>query len=491
MLNVYRLSSIVYRYEQKGCESMNHLDHRKKRRRIINISIIALCVTVLLCVVLVDFLTNRKTNATLTKDQAQAQLTEMLAELPTSVAKCSQYVVGLTNINVLSIEPGNDRNYEVKVQYSTPDVKAVYEAHKADIFELVWTYSEGLKADGKKVNATLIQIQAQKYILELLQNEAQIISGEATVQFYDVRAEQLQIYLSDETLNHLLGGYMDVKNDVKATTEITVKGETVSIAADNTFRNGINQTFGLVNFDAEKPDTASPLQQWWNGVERDFHKNFIEEDRWLYLLEGVGNTLALTGLSLLLGIVLGFLTAIVRVVQEKTDKLYYLDKIAKLYISIIRGTPLMVQLLIIYFVLLLPIGIERFPAAVLCFGLNSGAYVSEIIRGGIMSIDPGQTEAGRSLGFGYGATMYYIVIPQAFKAVLPSLCNEFITLLKETSVAFYIGVADLTRGGLKIRSITYSNFMPLIAVALIYLFLVLILTKLVGILERRLRRSER
>jgi polar amino acid transport system permease protein/polar amino acid transport system substrate-binding protein len=311
------------------------------------------------------------------------------------------------------------------------------------------------------------------------------------VYFYDVREENLQMYLSDEALDHLLGGYVSVKDDISATTEITVGGETVSIASDNTFRNGINQCFGLKNYDAEKPDTSSPLQQWLNGIKLDFHKNFIEENRWLYLVEGVGNTLALTGLSLLLGIVLGLLTAIVRVVHEKTDKLYYPDKIAKLYVSLIRGTPLMVQLLIIYFVLLLPIGIERFPAAVLCFGLNSGAYVSEIIRGGIMSVDPGQTEAGRSLGFGFGATMFHIVMPQAFKAVLPALCNEFISLLKETSVAFYIGVADLTRGGIKIRSITYSNFMPLVAVALIYLALVLILTKLVGILERRLRKSER
>ena len=203
--------------------------------------------------------------------------------------------------------------------------------------------------------------------------------------------------------------------------------------------------------------------------------------------------MAITALALLLGIVLGIVTALVRIVHDKTDKLYYLDKLVKLYISAIRGTPVMVQLLIIYFVLLLPVGIEKFPAAVLCFGLNSGAYVSEIIRGGIMSIDQGQTEAGRSLGFGFWSTMWHIVIPQAFKVVLPSLCNEFITLLKETSVAFYIGVADLTRGGIKIRSQTYSNFMPLLAVALIYFVLVLVLglTKLVSMLERRLRKSER
>ncbi len=150
----------------------------------------------------------------------------------------------------------------------------------------------------------------------------------------------------------------------------------------------------------------------------------------------------------------------------------------------------MVQLLIIYFVILLPAGVDKFPAAVLCFGLNSGAYVAEIVRGGIMSVDRGQNEAGRSLGFGFAPTMVHIIIPQAFKAVLPALANEFITLLKESSVAFYIGVADLTQGGLKIRSLTYSNFMPLIAVAVIYLIIVLILTRLVGLLERRLRKSD-
>jgi ABC-type amino acid transport system permease subunit len=151
----------------------------------------------------------------------------------------------------------------------------------------------------------------------------------------------------------------------------------------------------------------------------------------------------------------------------------------------------MIQLLIIYFVLLAPLQINKFIAAVICFGINSGAYVAEIVRGGIMSVDGGQLEAGRSLGLGYGTTMLYIVFPQAFKAVLPSLANEFIVLLKETSVAFYIGVADLTQGGLRIRSITYSNFMPLLAVALIYWILVMVLTKLVSILERRLRKSER
>lgn len=470
---------------------MNKLEIQKKKRRIINLCLVALCVVILLGVVLTDQIQNRKTSVTMTPESARAQLTELLEGLPTAVAKISKHVVANTRTEVLSVEEGDAREFVVKVRYETLNVSAMYEANKDAIFSMAWEYAEGLKAEGKKVNATLIQIQVQNFILEQLQNGNWQTSGEVEVYFYDTRAEQPVMYISDEALNHLLGGYITVKDDIKNTTEITVDGEKVSIASDNTFRNGINQCFGLDNYDAEKPDTSSPLTQKWNAVKADFHKNFIEDDHWKYIVEGIGNTLALTGLSLLLGIFLGLFTAVVRVVFDKTGKLYYLDRIARLYVSLIRGTPLMVQLLIIYFVLLLPIGIEKFPAAVLCFGLNSGAYVSEIIRGGIMSVDAGQTEAGRSLGFGYGATMFHIVMPQAFKAVLPALCNEFITLLKETSVAFYIGVADLTRAGIKIRSITYSNFMPLVAVALVYLVLVLILTKLVSILERRLRKSER
>ena len=209
------------------------------------------------------------------------------------------------------------------------------------------------------------------------------------------------------------------------------------------------------------------------------------------MAKGLITTLEITLLSALLGVLLGFICAIIRVTHDKTGKLMIPDQIVRVYLSIIRGTPVMIQLLIIYFVILLPAGVAKFPSAVICFALNSGAYVAEIVRGGIMSVDNGQIEAGRSLGLNYIQTMYHIVVPQAFKAVLPSLANEFITLLKESSVAFYIGVADLTQGGLKIRSITYSNFMPLIAVAVIYFIIVMILTKLVKILERRLRKDER
>ncbi|MFQ8689572.1 MAG: amino acid ABC transporter permease, partial [Blautia sp.] len=164
--------------------------------------------------------------------------------------------------------------------------------------------------------------------------------------------------------------------------------------------------------------------------------------------------------------------------------------ICNIYITVIRGTPVVVQLLIIYFVVFASMDVSKVFVAVMAFGMNSGAYVAEIFRSGIMSIDEGQFEAGRSLGFNYAQTMLYIIMPQAFKNVLPALGNEFIVLLKETSVAGYIALQDLTKGGDIIRSRTYDAFMPLIAVALIYLVMVMIFSKLVTLLERRLRNSD-
>ncbi|MBQ8005716.1 MAG: amino acid ABC transporter permease [Clostridia bacterium] len=300
-----------------------------------------------------------------------------------------------------------------------------------------------------------------------------------------------KIYLNDETVNTCLGGILDAQKLIKEVEEIEYNGETVSIVNQATIRTGISDCIGLKNYDSARPNTGTPLTQWWADFCDEFYRNFIRNNQWVYLAKGLLTTIEITFLALILGVVLGFLVAIIRVTYSKTGKAKPLSDICQLYVAIIRGTPVMVQLLIIYFVLLLPIGVEKFPAAVLCFGLNSGAYVSEIVRGGIMSVDNGQTEAGRSLGFGYAQTMVHIVIPQAFKAVLPALANEFITLLKESSVAFYIGVADLTQGGIKIRSITYSNFMPLVAVALIYLVVVLGLTKLVSLLEKRLQKGDR
>ncbi|MCI5577908.1 MAG: amino acid ABC transporter permease [Oscillospiraceae bacterium] len=230
----------------------------------------------------------------------------------------------------------------------------------------------------------------------------------------------------------------------------------------------------------------------------EFKQNFIDEDRWMYLVKGLGTTLQITVLALILGLILGFTVAIIRSTHDKvcTKKgghffLRLGNGICKVYLTIIRGTPTMVQLLIMYFVIFGSVKIDKVLCAVLAFGINSGAYVAEIVRSGIMSIDNGQMEAGRSLGLNFRRTMTFIVMPQAFKNVLPALGNEFIVLLKETSISGYIALQDLTKGGDIIRSQTYSAFMPLIAVALIYLVIVMGLSRLFTVMERRLAKNDK
>lgn len=218
---------------------------------------------------------------------------------------------------------------------------------------------------------------------------------------------------------------------------------------------------------------------------------FLTEDRWTYLVDGLKNTLVITFFAVILGMLLGFVIAVIRSTHDKTGKLKILNFICKVYLTVIRGTPVVVQLLITYFVIFGSVRISKVFVAVLAFGLNSGAYVAEIVRSGIMSIDNGQFEAGSSLGLNYTKTMIYIIIPQAFKNVLPALANECIVLLKETSVSGYIALPDLTKGGDIIRAATYEAFLPLFAVAGIYLVMVMILTWLVGKLERRLGENDR
>lgn len=229
----------------------------------------------------------------------------------------------------------------------------------------------------------------------------------------------------------------------------------------------------------------------WKNFADQFYLNFIKDNRWKYLIGGLGNTLMITMGALVLGVIFGFLLALVRTTHDRTGKLGFLNGLAKLYLTVVRGTPVVVQLMIIYFVVFASVRINGVIAAIIAFGLNSAAYVAEIFRSGIMSIDKGQMEAGRSLGLTYGQTMWRIIMPQAVKNVLPALGNEMITLLKETSVAGYIALQDLTKGGDIIRGRTYSAFMPLLAVAAIYLIIVLILQALVGRLERRLAKSDR
>lgn len=243
------------------------------------------------------------------------------------------------------------------------------------------------------------------------------------------------------------------------------------------------------------------MKEWFDNLASQFRLNFITGDRWTWLLAGFKMTLIITLFATLIGIAIGVVIATIRSTYDKNSEsmrkkggigfciLSVLNKLCGLYLTVIRGTPVVVQLLIMYFIIFASSN-NSTMVAIVSFGINSGAYVAEIFRGGIMSVDKGQFEAGRSLGFNYIQTMIHIIIPQMFKIVLPTLCNEFIVLLKETSVAGYVGIRDLTKAGDLIRGRTFSAFMPLIAVALIYLIVVIIFTKLVGRLERRLRNSD-
>ena len=226
---------------------------------------------------------------------------------------------------------------------------------------------------------------------------------------------------------------------------------------------------------------------------------FIEEQRYMYIVKGLQTTILVTILALLLGLVIGILVAVIRTAHDQMAKkklsgisgvmIKVINAICEVYLTVIRGTPAMVQLLLMFFVFMASSN-NKVLVAVLTFGINSGAYVAEIFRSGIMSIDVGQMEAGRSLGLSYAKTMQKIILPQAVKNVLPALVNEMITLLKETSICGYIGLNELTRGGDIIRGITFEALTPLLVVALIYLIIVMFFTWVMGKLERRLRESD-
>lgn len=241
---------------------------------------------------------------------------------------------------------------------------------------------------------------------------------------------------------------------------------------------------------------------WFAEFCHKFQFVFIDDDRYRQIFNGLLNTLKITFFALIIGIVIGIVIASIRSTYDKNAEemkrrksfgfviLSILNVVARIYLTVIRGTPTVVQLLIAYFIIF-ESATDGIPVAIFAFGINSGAYVAEILRGGIMSIPNGQFEASRSLGFNYFYTMEYVIVPQVFKSVLPALCNEFIVLIKETSVAGYVGVNDLTKAGDLIRGRTFEAMLPLLGVAAIYLLLVMILTGLVGKLERRLRSNER
>lgn len=224
---------------------------------------------------------------------------------------------------------------------------------------------------------------------------------------------------------------------------------------------------------------------WLNDIIETFYRCFIEEDRYMLLVNGIGITIKVALLAAVLGMVIGFIIAVCNLSKNKI-----LNFIGKVYTDVIRGTPSVTQLMIIYFVVFATVHWEKWIIAAIAFAINSGAYVSEIIRAGILSIDQGQSEAGRSLGLTSSQTMFYIVVPQAIKNIFPAMGNEFITLIKETAIVGYVGLVDIQKAGDFIKSATYEAFMPLIGTAIIYFILIKLLTIGLGKIEARLRKSD-
>jgi len=428
-------------------------------------------------------LSNRRLSVHVDLEQAQSIVNEAFDALADPSSEGGVAMAEMLSLTVTEIKEGDAKNLFFTCTYRTVNVK---KAVMAIANELLGPFA----ASSDRPNATKIKQQIQGRMADAIR-AGEVLEGSVTVEMCEMEDGKLALFCDDAVIDTCFGGVVGMRSEIDALTEIEYEGKIYDIAKRTTLRNGLKAGCALVNYDATRPNNAGPLLDFISEFAEEFHGNFLADDMWKWLVEGLLVTLELTACAILLGIVLGFLVALVRTTYDRTGSMSFVNSICRAYLSVIRGTPVMIQLLIIHFVILLPMGVPKFVSAVLCFGINSGAYVAEIIRGGMMSVDGGQTEAGRSLGLNYGQTMLYIVIPQAFKAVLPSLANEFIVLLKESSVAFYIGVADLTQAGLRIRSISYSSFMPLLAVAIIYWIVVMILTKLVGILERRLRKSDR
>ncbi len=459
-----------------------------RKKRIITIGLV-LCLLVLAACGVFTALQNETKARTLSLEEAEQFVNTEMDNI--AVSKVMQAVAERSTISVTDIRYGEEKDIVLTCSVKTLDIHAAISPE----------YDAFLSADEKKKNGTMFKsaldfkLEFEPMLLSLLatapEKEA---AGE--IYLYDTK-NGLALYASDAAVNLVYGGIADIGKDIaekNTTVIVSPNGErTEKPVSSANLKKGFLQCIELRQ--NAKPDTATPLGAFWNSLKKDFTRNFIESGRWKTIFTGLWVTIKLTVFALLIGIVLGFLVAFVRCTYLKTTRhgllLRLFDRVCRVYLTVIRGTPVVVQIMIIYFVIFMPLGVDKFLAAVICFGLNSGAYVAEIVRGGIMSVDDGQMEAGRSLGFGYMPTMLYIVFPQAFKAVLPALANEFVVLLKETSIAFYIGLGDLMYAGNAIRAATYSAFMPLICVAVIYLVMVLTLQHLVTLLERRLRSSER
>lgn len=313
--------------------------------------------------------------------------------------------------------------------------------------------------------------------------DAVVIDANPAQRFVDANTDTLKCVPDDSSTEHYAIAVSKEKSDILADLNEGLK----LVKKDGTYDQ-------LVDTYINQKDTSTQTSgneedgNWLENFIAKCKRVFIDTNGYKLLLNGLKTTIILALASVALGIVLGFVIALLRLTEVRKGRKTILSRIASIYIDILRGTPVIVQLLIVYMVIFHnKLGLV---AAIVTFGINSSAYVAEIIRAGIMAVDHGQMEGGRSLGFSYGQTMRYIIVPQAIKNILPALCNEFIALLKETSVVGYVAIQDLTKASDFIISRTYETFLPLLAIAVIYYVIVKVLTKLFAVLERRLRQSD-
>lgn len=449
-----------------------------------------LCVLLLVAACYLGFelhaeLSDNQVSTKLSVSECQQIVNDAFQDLPVSNTGASKLILDQTKITVEDVEYGIEKDIILTCRYETIDTSKAL----LDELDSLATSAYGFSLTKAKVSGSDIDLKCVRKPMLALLKDAEPISGSVTMVIYETTSG-FQLFLDDQVVDQCTGGIVTVTNAINNITSVEYDGQSVDITKVGTIRTGLTGPLALDNHPTDKPSTGGWLLEALSDFKDDFTTNFIEGNRYMHLVRGLGVTLLLTLLAAIFGIILGFIIAVIRCTNQMTGSLKPLNAICQVYLTVMRGTPVMVQLLIIHFVVLSPLGIKPFLSAIICFGLNSGAYVAEIVRGGIMSVDKGQIEAGRSLGFNYVQTMVNFVLPQAFKAILPSLANEFISLLKESSVAFAIGLGDLTFGGNLIRSTTYSPFLPLIAVAMIYLALVMILSKFVSILERRLAKSD-
>ncbi len=439
------------------------------------IGIILTAIAIIIVVVLgIVFLNTSGAAKEISVNKAQSIIDGAFARMPGVVATSSmKYIAENSSVKVESLSYGNEKDIICKCTFNSLDIADT----AVDYFKYAqdnYTNNPEMK---RKTSTQIKTLLSEEFLSRI--KDSEVVTSKGEIVIYETK-NGYKVYTTDKTVDKYFGGVVTAKAQI----------EKIAKKEDVTFKKGFFECI-KAEYDDAKPETGGKILKAWNKFCKTFRQNFIANNNWRYIVKGLWVTVRVTFFSVIIGILLGFLVAIIRCTNQKTGKLKISNALCKLYLTVVRGTPVLVQLMIIYFVIFMPINVDKFIAAVICFGLNSGAYVAEIVRGGIMAVDNGQTEAGRSLGFNYAQTMWFIVVPQAFKAVLPALANEFIVLLKETSVSAYIGLNDLARGGDIIRGVTYSAFMPLLAVAVIYLIMVIALSGLVNKLERRLRSSER